>query len=221
MAPPAAESLTASRRRRRIRLRSTAPPICRVTVKPTRTAPWSPRYRACRTNARFADRTPRAAARKSPRRFSRSMTTAIPPRSGTEPLAPMRAAISQHFAAALCGHARAKAVPAFAHQFARLIGPFHGSFSAARRCALADRGDTKDLRNRRGLYESPSGASMRSRRDAAPQPVRFALGAAAFSIPAPKGKGKKTPTAPDGTNIYGIRSFPSERTRKPRHNCLF
>jgi hypothetical protein len=134
MAPPAAESLTASRKRRRIRLRSTAPPICRVTVKPTRTAPSSPRERACRTNARFADRTPLAAARKSPRRFSRSMTTAMLPRSGTEPLAPMRAAISEHFAAALCRHARAEAMPPFAHQFAGLIGPFHGFFSAAREC---------------------------------------------------------------------------------------
>ena len=132
MAPPAADSRTASRKRRRIRLRSTAPPVCRVTVKPTRTAPPSPRERACTTNARFADRTPPAAARKSPRRFSRSMTTAMLPRSGTEPLAPMRAAISEHFAAAPCRHARAEAMPPFAHQFARLIGPFHGFFSAAR-----------------------------------------------------------------------------------------
>jgi hypothetical protein len=44
----------------------------------------------------------------------------------------VRAPRRENLAAALGRHARAKSVPAFAHQFARLIGPFHGIFSAAR-----------------------------------------------------------------------------------------
>jgi hypothetical protein len=73
------------------------------------------------------------------------MTAAMLPGSGTEPLAPMRTALSEHFAAALRRHARAEAMPAFAHQFARLIGPFHGVFSAARQRAPADRGNIKSI----------------------------------------------------------------------------
>jgi len=188
MSPPAAESLTASRKRRRIRLRSTAPPVCRVTVKPTRTTPSSPRERACRTNARFADRTPPAAARKSPRRFSRSMTTAMLPRSGTEPLAPLRAAIGEHSAAALCRHARAEAMPPFAHQFARLIGPFHGFFSAARPPIEAI---PRNLRDRRGLYESPSGASMRSNCYAAPPKPKIRAPRSAFFTSGAEGDREK------------------------------
>jgi hypothetical protein len=48
----------------------------------------------------------------------------------TEPLASMGAPRSQHPAAALRGHASAKAVAALAHQFARLIGSFHEAVSA-------------------------------------------------------------------------------------------
>ena len=55
----AADNLTISRNRRRTRLRSTALPTCLDTVKPTRTAPSSPRRRACRTKALC--RRPRAA----------------------------------------------------------------------------------------------------------------------------------------------------------------
>jgi hypothetical protein len=51
--------------------------------------------------------------------------------SGTEPLASTRAARGHHLAPARCRHACAKTVTAFAHQLARLIGPLHGSFSAA------------------------------------------------------------------------------------------
>jgi len=47
-------------------------------------------------------------------------------RSRTEPLAALRAAGRQHPAAALGRHPGAKAVTALAHQFARLVGPFHG-----------------------------------------------------------------------------------------------
>lgn len=46
--------------------------------------------------------------------------------SGAEPLAPAGATGRQHFATALGRHAGAEAMPAFAHQFARLVGPFHG-----------------------------------------------------------------------------------------------
>jgi hypothetical protein len=46
-------------------------------------------------------------------------------------LAPPRPARRQHQTAAFGRHAGAKAVAALAHQFARLIGPFHGIVSAA------------------------------------------------------------------------------------------
>jgi hypothetical protein len=45
--------------------------------------------------------------------------------SGAELLAPARAAVRDHLAAALGGHAGAEAMPAFTHQFARLICPLH------------------------------------------------------------------------------------------------
>jgi hypothetical protein len=119
-----------------MRLRSTASPICLDTVNPTRTAPSSPRQRACNTKAATDARTPLPTARKSLRRFSRSTIKAAPaPRSRTEPLAPMRAPRRENLTAAFGRHARAKSVPALAHQFARLVGSFHGIFSVARqRC---------------------------------------------------------------------------------------
>ena len=46
-------------------------------------------------------------------------------RSGREPLAPLGAAVGQHPAAADRRQTGAKAVTAFAHEFARLIGAFH------------------------------------------------------------------------------------------------
>ena len=149
--PGAAESLTISRNRRRTRLRSTASPTCRDTVNPTRIAPSSARRRACTTKARPEARAPFAAARKSLRRFSRSTTAERAPRSRTEPLAPARAPRRDHLTAALGRHARAKTVPALAHQFARLVGSFHGIFSAARKTRIRlqrSRSDTEIQRGR-------------------------------------------------------------------------
>src|ERR1700683_3511288 len=128
--PPPCESRTISRSRRPTRLRSTALPPCRDTVKPMRTGPASARRRACTTKAPTDARKPAAAARKSVRRLNRSMAAADMAademRSRTEPLAALRAPGRQHPAAALGRHPGAKAVTAFAHQFARLVGPFHG-----------------------------------------------------------------------------------------------
>src|ERR1700685_1140588 len=147
--PPPCESRTISRSRRRTRLRSTALPTCRDTVKPMRTGPSSARRRACTTKAPTVARKPLEAARKSVRCLNRCMVVAdmaaadlaaadlaaadLPAelaadelRSRTEPLAALRAAGRQHPAAALGRHPGAKAVTALAHQFARLVGPFHG-----------------------------------------------------------------------------------------------
>src|SRR6202166_2747797 len=123
--PPPAESRTISRSRRRTRLRSTALPTCRDTVKPMRTGPSSARRRACTTKAPTDARKAAAAARKSVRRVNRSMV-AGEMRSRTEPLAALGASGRQHPAAAFGRHPGAKAVTALAHQFARLVGPFHG-----------------------------------------------------------------------------------------------
>src|SRR5580700_10637184 len=123
--PPPCESRTISRSRRRTRLRSTALPTCRDTVNPMRTGPSSARRRACTTKAPTDARNPAAAARKSVRRLNRSMV-AGEMRSRTEPLAALRPPGRQHPAAALGRHPGAKAVTALAHQFARLVGPFHG-----------------------------------------------------------------------------------------------
>ena len=110
-----------------MRLRSTALPTCFDTVNPTRTGPSSARRRACNTNALAEALTPVDAARKSVRRVNRSMaTTEKTPRSRTEPLTPVRTPRRKHPATALRRHPGAKAVAALAHQFARLVGPFHG-----------------------------------------------------------------------------------------------
>src|SRR6202030_2109448 len=128
--PPPCESRTISRSRRRTRLRSTALPTCRDTVKPMRTGPSSARRRACTTKAPNDARCPAAAARKSVRCLSRSKVpadmTADELRSRTEPLAALRPPGRQHSAAAFGRHPGAKAMTALAHQFARLVGPFHG-----------------------------------------------------------------------------------------------
>src|SRR4029077_5883286 len=138
--PPPCASRTISRSRRRTRLRSTALPTCRDTVNPMRTGPVSARRRACTTKAPTDARIPAAAARKSVRRLNRSMAAADmsaadmaavdmakrEKRSRTEPLAALRAPGRQHPAAAFGRHPGAKAVAALAHQFARLVGPFHG-----------------------------------------------------------------------------------------------
>ena len=62
------------------------------------------------------------------RRLNRSMdnTASGGRRSRTEPLAALRAPGRDHLAAALGRHPGAETVSALAHQFARLIGPFHG-----------------------------------------------------------------------------------------------
>src|SRR6202020_335408 len=108
---------------------------CRDTVNPTRTGPVSARRRACTTKAPTDARCPAAAARKSVRRLHRSMAAAdmapadmatreMPSR--TEPFAALCPPGRHHPAAALGRHPGAKAVTALAHQFARLVGPFHG-----------------------------------------------------------------------------------------------
>src|SRR5215475_10129926 len=124
---------TTSRSRRRMRLRSVAVPFFLVTVKPTRTGPWSSRLRLCRENAALETLAPLATARKSARCLSRSMMgflKAGKPGSGAQALAAAGAAGGQNLAAAGGGEARAKTVAALAHQFAGLIGPLHGSISA-------------------------------------------------------------------------------------------
>src|ERR1700689_752071 len=114
--PPPCESRTISRSRRRTQLRSTALPTCRDTVKPMRTGPSSARRRACTTKAPTDPRKPLAAADLAKREM----------RSRTDPLAALRPPGRQHPAAALGRHPGAKAVTSLAHQFARLVGPFHG-----------------------------------------------------------------------------------------------
>ena len=182
-----------SRNRRRTRLRSTALPTCFETVKPTRATPSSARRRACTTKQLADARTPVAAARNSLRRLNRSTVMILlqrAPASRTQPLAALRATRGHDFAAALGRHARAKTMASLAHQFARLISPFHGCFSAARplnrlsaRPFPAGRPDAitdctpnpasesqarpifafcPPARDWRGLYGRRSGSSMRS-----------------------------------------------------------
>src|SRR6185503_3765020 len=142
--------LTAALRRRLMRLRSTALPICRVTVKPNRgscpTAGRPPfswlRSLASSTNAGPAHRAPLRTRRNSPRFFSvvtpgvapfaafaralaighPSLPAAI---SRREALAALRTPPGDDRAAASRGHALAETMPALAHELARLIGPFH------------------------------------------------------------------------------------------------
>src|SRR6202035_3104446 len=116
-----------------MRLRSVAVPFFLVTVKPTRIGPSSLRSRLCTTKAALLARAPLATARKSARCLNRSMVK-IPgkPGSGAQALAAPGAARGQHLAAAGGGEAGTEAVTALAHQFAGLISPLHGSFSAGR-----------------------------------------------------------------------------------------
>ena len=124
-------SATAARSRRRMRLRSTAPPVLRVTVKPILTLPAaSPRDRACSVSSALCARRPDAAALNSTRRLSRSTGGTGPVRtlrpSGRKLLAAARPAGGDDLAARGGGHAGAKAMAALAHELARLIGAFHG-----------------------------------------------------------------------------------------------
>ena len=76
-----------------------------------------------------AETLPPAAARKSARRFKRSIAGIGDPTaagSGAQPLAAAGATRRDHLATALGGHAGAETVTALAHQFARLISPLHG-----------------------------------------------------------------------------------------------
>jgi hypothetical protein len=128
---------TNSRSRRRMRLRSVAVPFFLVTVKPTRAGPSSSRRRACTTKAALLARAPLATARKSARCRSRSMMRSPgSPASGAQTLAAARAARGEDLAAAGRGEAGTETVAALAHQFAGLISPFHGSFSADRAICL-------------------------------------------------------------------------------------
>src|SRR5260370_29464512 len=118
-----------SRSRRRTRLRATALPTLRLTVKPTRIAgrlssggagaSWS-------TKPGMAQRRPAWTRRKS-RRFGRR-----PGRAGVklgqlgrQALAARAAAIGDDLAATDCRHAGPEAVPPLADQLARLIRAFH------------------------------------------------------------------------------------------------
>ncbi len=118
-----------SRSRRRTRLRSTAVPTLRDTVNPIRAGPPSSRLRPCSTKAAVATLAPLAAARKSARCFSRTIMRGFRG-SGAKPLAAAIAPGGDHLAAARGRHAGAKSVTALAHNFAGLIGPLHGCFSA-------------------------------------------------------------------------------------------
>jgi len=55
-----------------------------------------------------------------------------PETSSAQPFAAARAARGNHLAAAFGRHAGAESVSTLAHEFARLIGPLHWSFSAGR-----------------------------------------------------------------------------------------
>src|SRR5580692_4997410 len=123
--------LTSSRSRRRIRLRSVEVPFFLVTVKPTRIGPSSSRRRLCTTKAALFTRAPLATARKSARCLNRSMVKSPgSPGSGAQTLAAARTAGGEDLAAAGRRKTSAEAVTALAHQFAGLISPLHGSFSA-------------------------------------------------------------------------------------------
>src|SRR3569833_3956139 len=125
---------TTSRRRRRTRLRSTALPTLRDTVKPTRTGPASPRGRIWSTKAAAGTLVPVAALRKSARCFSRSIESSVAAMRaaglGAEPLASAGTPGLDDLAAARGLHARAETVTALAHKLARLVGPLHDQISA-------------------------------------------------------------------------------------------
>ena len=143
-------SPTAALRRRRMRLRSTAPPSFFVTVKPKRgpseadaagvLSRPAARGRVSSTKEGVANRAPPLTLRNSALFLSVSIATATPPREamqaasrrplGRQALAPLGPAARDHFDAAGGRHAGAEAVPALAHELAGLIGPFHGRYSS-------------------------------------------------------------------------------------------
>ena len=89
---------------------------------------------ACRTKPSRRRQAPRAAARNSGRRCSRTIWSrqrarqrGPDQRSGGQALAAARPAGGDHLAAADRRHARAEPMPPLAHEPARLIGTLHGS----------------------------------------------------------------------------------------------
>src|ERR1700727_1048039 len=120
-----------------MRVRSVAVPFFLVTVKPTRIGPSSLRSRLCTTKAALEARAPLATARKSARCLNRSMVKSPgSPGSGAQTLAAPGAARGEDLAAAAGREGGAESVTALAHQFAGLISPLHGSFSADRAICL-------------------------------------------------------------------------------------
>jgi len=140
----ACKGMTASAaafRRRRARLRATALPTLRLTVKPTRRFSLSVIAgsvveagelagacascgRACRIRPGAAHLRPwLATMRNSRRRLRRSRT---PIALGGETLAALLAAIGKHRAATDGRHARAEAVPTLADEDAGLVSALHG-----------------------------------------------------------------------------------------------
>lgn len=135
---------TASRSRRFIRFRSTAFPFFFVTVKPKRFSAFSsPRETACSTKARLLAAAPLAQRRKSARFKSRSISSSHSSQHASfisrhhESFYPIRvilcaqlftaarATCRDNFAATNSGHAAAKSVTTFTHEFRGLICPFH------------------------------------------------------------------------------------------------
>ncbi len=120
----------AARRRRRARLRATALPTLRLTVKPTRIAGSFPEIppsasRACRTKPGAAHfRRDLATRRNSERRFRRA-TPGDTACSGGEALAALGAPPGQNPAAANGRHTSTESVPALADKLAWLKGAFH------------------------------------------------------------------------------------------------
>ena len=135
---------SASLRRRRMRLRSTALPCFVVTVKPARGRPPSPRSATSSRKNRPRRFSPRRTARNSARLVSRPglgsscrSTTGPAPgaRSGAEARAAAGAAGGDNLASTLGGHAGAEAMTALADEFGGLIGALH-LFSIPRSAAL-------------------------------------------------------------------------------------
>ena len=128
----------AERKRRLARLRITALPILRLTVKPTRdpVSRWSELLMAaCNRNAGAPIRTPFAAMRKKSDRSGRrpqALPMARLPGErglGRQALTALGATGGQDLAAANGCHAGPEAMAAFTHQLARLIRAFHGKNS--------------------------------------------------------------------------------------------
>src|SRR5262245_21701940 len=122
-----------------MRLRSTAPPTCLLTVKPNRaSSSEQPRRFASSTNAGVAQRAPPRTRRKSDRRLRVSsrppgltfpwvLAMCHPPRraSGGQALAALGAPTRQDPTASGGLHALAEPVAALANELARLIGALH------------------------------------------------------------------------------------------------